>query len=157
MNNNNNQSVSPKNVIRQLLRLLNKYSRIEKQPIALDNGIALTTKEIHTIQAIGDAKKIIVTDIGKHFGVTKGAASQMVSRLVAKGFVTKTVSQETNKEYLLSLTSLGKKAYEIHENMHGQDMDKLLSSLNEFSDKSLCDFISMISKLEDVMDKRLEE
>ncbi len=155
MNMKDNQSA--KNVIQQLLRLLNKFSRIEKQPIVLANGFELTTKEIHTIQAIGEAKKIIVTDVGKYFGVTKGAASQMVSRLVAKGFVTKTVSPETNKEYELSLTKLGWEAYAVHEKLHGRDMDKLLSGLNEFSDECLGDFISVLSRLEHVMDKRLEE
>jgi DNA-binding MarR family transcriptional regulator len=142
-------------VIQQLLRLLNKFGRIEKMPIVLDNGVELTTKEIHTIQAIGEAENINVTDVGVHFGVTKGAASQMVSRLVERGFVTKSMSAHSNKEYELSLTDLGWKAFKAHERFHGQDMDELIAQIGSYKQERIHDFEEMLGRVEGIMDRRL--
>ena len=54
--------------IRQLLRIANKYARIEKLPIYVDGDTAITTGEAHTIQAIGEQELMTVTDVANHFG-----------------------------------------------------------------------------------------
>ena len=144
-------------VVGKLLRLLNKFARVEKLPIRIDGGIELTTKEVHTIQAIGEHKKINVTEVGAHFGVTKGAASQMVSRLVERGFVDKAVSAHSNKEFELTLTDLGWRAFRAHERFHGKDMDELVRQLQSFSPEQLQDVSSVLRLFETVMDKRLKE
>ena len=68
-------------------RILNKFQRLEPISIQLGPGKAITHKELHVIQAIGEIEQINITKIGAHFGVTKSAASQVVSKLVKKGLV----------------------------------------------------------------------
>lgn len=144
-------------VVGKLLRLLNKFARVEKLPIRIDGGLELTTKEVHTIQAIGERKKINVTEVGKHFGVTKGAASQMVSRLVERGFVDKAVSAHSNKEFELTLTYLGWQAFRAHERFHGKDMDELVQQLKAFPASQLRDVSTVLGRFEVIMDKRLQD
>ena len=75
--------------IRQLLRIAKMYSRIEEMPIPVDEGLEVSTREAHTIQAVGDNEPMSVTEIAAYFGTTKSAASQMVSKLTKRGFLNK--------------------------------------------------------------------
>ena len=145
-----------KNMISKMLRIVNKLSRVEKQPIVLDNGQVLSTKEIHTIQVVGENKIINVTEVGAHFGVTKGAASQMISRLVSKGFIAKVVSSHSNKEYELSLTGKGKIAFDAHERYHGKELRELIKHLKQFELDQLMISEQVFDALEITIDKRLE-
>ena len=72
--------------IRSFLRTAKMYARIEEMPIPIHEGLVVTTREAHTIQAVGDQGAMSVTEVATHFGITKSAASQMVSRLVNRGF-----------------------------------------------------------------------
>lgn len=144
-------------LIRKLLRLLNKLGRIEEQPISVDDHIELTTKEIHTIEAIGNRKKINVTEVGAHFGVTKGAASQRISRLVERGFVTKAQAAHSSKEFELTLTELGWRAFHAHERFHGQARAELVSRLSELTQTQIDDVASVLDTMEVIMNKRLNE
>lgn len=41
------------------------------------------------VQAVGENRNMSVTQLAKHFGITKSGASQMVKKLTNKGFVLK--------------------------------------------------------------------
>ena len=147
--------------IRQLLRIAHKYARIERLPIPVDEGIEVSTKEVHTLQAIGDRtkkdrSKMSVTDVANHFGVTKSAASQIISRLSDKGFLNKKLASHSNKEYELALTELGWRAYRAHERFHGQDMATLLKRLDAFPLTQIATFSVMLETVGAIMDERLD-
>ncbi len=146
-----------KATIRQLLRFANKYSRIEKLPIPVDDDLEITTKEAHTIQAIGERKQMSVTDVANHFGVTKSAASQMVTRLENKGFLSKTQAPHSNKELDLSLTDLGWRAFRAHERCHGEDMAGLVKRLEAYPLQQVAILSVLLEAIDAVMDERLGE
>ncbi|MEJ2718813.1 MAG: MarR family transcriptional regulator, partial [Deltaproteobacteria bacterium] len=56
-----------------LMRICNVHSRIEGHLIRFDEGVEMTPKEIHTIQAIGEHQQMNVTDVAAYFRVTKAA------------------------------------------------------------------------------------
>ena len=145
-----------RSLISTMLRVLNKFSRVERQPITLKNGEILSTKEIHTIKVIGDNKTMNVTEVGETFGVTKGAASQMISRLVKKGFVSKIISSHSNKEFELSLTKKGQQAFGVHESLHGKEFEELLKCLNCMSVDQLSTSEEIFGALEMVINMRLK-
>ena len=153
----NNKSGLIRSLISGMFRVTNKFSRVEKLPIALDNGETLSTREIHTVQAVGDHKVKNVTEVGEYFGVTKGAASQMVSRLFEKGFVDKKISSHSNKEYVLSLTANGMLAYLAHEKHHGQELQQLVNLLAELNTDELVLAQKVIAIFERVIDRRLKK
>lgn len=145
------------NAIRQLLRVANKYARIERLPIHVDDGVEITTREVHTIQAIGEQRQMGVTDVAKHFGVTKSAASQTVSRLEKRGFLQKSAAPDNNKELHLSLTDLGWKAFEAHERFHGKDMADLVKHLSVYPIQQIATLSVLLETIGSIMDSRLEE
>ena len=146
-----------KSTIRELLRIAKRYSRIENLPIPVDEGVEVTTAEAHTIQAIGQGKETRVLDVANCFGITKSAASQMVAKLIRKGFLDKRQSPHNNKEFFLSLTELGWKAFRAHERFHGKDMAELVNRLSGFSLSQIATISVLLEAIGSVMDERLSE
>lgn len=143
--------------IRHLLRIANKYSRIEKQPIAVGESISVTTREAHTIQIIGERDHMCVTEIARHFGITKSGASQIVSKLEKNGFLEKLPAPNSNKELHLSLTKLGWEAFLAHEKCHGDDMNQLMDSLSVYPIQQIATLSVLLENIEGIMDLRLKE
>lgn len=138
-------------------RILNKFQRLESTSIQLGSGKAITHKELHVIQAIGEIKQINITKIGAHFGVTKSAASQVISKLVQKGLVTKEQSVHSGKEFQLTLTELGWEAYKLHENHHGKNIREIAKRLSSFSITQIATTSNLLDVIEGVVDERLAE
>lgn len=127
-----------KNMINQLWRVSHKYSELEKTPVRYNEKIELPPGEIHSIQTIGKNKGINIKELGEHFGISKSAASQMVSRLLRKGYVVKSNPADNNKELQLSLTAKGWEAFSLHETFHARHQETLSALLRDnFSDTDL--------------------
>lgn len=141
--------------IRQLVRIAKKYSQIETLPIQVDGDVKITTGEAHAIQVIGKGEPVRVIDLAAHHGITKSAASQMASKLLRKGFIEKNPAPANNKEYLLSLTELGRKAYQAHEKFHGKDFTELTNRLSSFSLSQIATISVLLDIFENIIDERL--
>jgi DNA-binding MarR family transcriptional regulator len=141
----------------KLMRILNKRAHIEELRVRFDEGVELTPKEIHTIQAIGEHKQINVTNLADHFGVTKSAASQIVAKLVGKGFVDKRQAAHSNKELELSLTELGWRAFQAHERFHGQHLAELVNRLSAFSLSQIATTSVLLDVMESILEERLAQ
>jgi len=142
---------------RRLYRLLNKHARLEAIPLQLRDDTHITHRELHAIEAIGERSPLNVTELGAHFGVTKSAASQMISKLTAKGLVSKTYAAHSSKEYRLSLTELGQLAFRRHERMHDKHMSDLVARLGAFTLSQLATASDMLEVIEAVVDDRIEK
>lgn len=142
-------------ISRQLMRIINKQGRIEKIPTQLAEGIEVTPSEAHTIQAIGEYESINVTALGNHFGVTKSAASQIVSKLTKKGLVKKTMSAHSGKELRLELTETGHHALAMIIKHRGQHFKNIINRLGSFSLPQIATATVLLDVIEDVMDDRL--
>ena len=96
-------------------RIFMKYDILEKSPVDIGTGDKFNGAQIHMIEAIGKGKGKTVTALSKYFMVTKGAISQIVSRLNKMGYITKTKRIGNGKEIILELTEKGRQAYRMHE------------------------------------------
>lgn len=131
-----------------LERVIHLYNGIESKKRDFGLGYELSMKEIHTIQYIGDQPSINVTALASKQGVTKGAASQMISRLVKKGLVIKEKAANSDLEIVLSLTAEGKKAYLGHQAFHQLVEDKILALTDKYSDEDFALFRKVLLDLE---------
>ena len=109
-------------------RAIHKYTQFEKKPQEYCNGLTLTQPEIHTVAIIGDQEGINVTKLAGLRGITKGAASQMIYKLVDKELVEKRVSPNSDSEINLYLTKKGKKARAEHRKRH-EDLSRKFEAL----------------------------
>ena len=76
-------------------KAFHKYADYENQPRDFGIGFPLTQNEIHTVVFVCDNEGISLGELARKRAVTKGAMSQLVSRLVAKGLIVKEVAEHS--------------------------------------------------------------
>lgn len=108
-----------------LLRILNKYVQNQKKPRYYGLEEMLYPSEVHLVTLVGSNPGLGVTQLALKGGVTKGAVSQMVHRLVNKGIMTKEQDPQSGTRVILKLTNKGKVAFYSHQRMH-EDVDREL-------------------------------
>lgn len=94
------------NLIDLFLKILHLYSVINRKPRDYGTGDLLYLTEIHTITMVGKNREINMTRLAELMGVTKGAISQTIRKLVNKNLIVK--ENTTNrKEFNLKLSEKG--------------------------------------------------
>lgn len=126
-----NNNITVQQLRTQVERFVNLYNKLESIPLDVGNGDMLYASEMHTIEALGIGTGKTVTELCAAFGVTKGAVSQIISKLNSKGYVEKNRSKEYSREVELSLTPKGRTVFDKHCKFH------------EAMDKELEEFISL--------------
>jgi DNA-binding MarR family transcriptional regulator len=101
-------------IIDQFLKILHIYSVINRKPQDFGTGDTLYFTEIHTISMVGRNKEVNMTRLADLMGVTKGAISQTVQKLVKKDYIVKSNSRNL-KEVNLRLTEKGMSAFRGQE------------------------------------------
>ena len=94
------------NLIDLFLKILHLYSVIGRKPKDYGTGDLLYFTELHTITVVAKNKEINMTKLAEIMGVTKGAISQTIRKLLSKNLILK--SNITNrKEINLKLSKKG--------------------------------------------------
>lgn len=101
-------------LVDHFLTILHLYSVISRKPIDYGTGDKLFFTEIRTISVVGKSKEINMTRLAEKMGVTKGAISQTVRKLVSKNLMEKS-NARNRKEFILRLTPKGDAAYKGQE------------------------------------------
>jgi DNA-binding MarR family transcriptional regulator len=96
------------------LKILHLYSVIGRKPKDYGTGDLLYFTEIHTITMVGKNREINMTRLAEMMGVTKGAISQTIRKLVSKNFILKS-NTNNRKEINLRLSEKGKIVYKGQE------------------------------------------
>jgi len=94
------------NLIDLFLKILHLYSVISRKPVDYGTGDLLYFTEIHTISVVGKNREVNMTRLAEMMGVTKGAISQTVKKLVNKNLILKT-NITNRKEVNLKLSDKG--------------------------------------------------
>ena len=110
-------------ILQKLERVIVTMESMHTPSLSFGTGVLMHAKEIHTIQAIGRHSGINVTRLAEKAGVTKGAVSQTINKLVRKGLVRKTHARGNEKEVILELTDLGWVGFQNHEKFHMDTLD----------------------------------
>lgn len=110
------------------LRIVTKLSELDKKIRYYGTDQPLYEAEIHMIKSIKENEGIHVTGLAEMLGVTKGAVSQIITKLEHKGMVIKNTDPQNLSRLLLQLTQKGETAYQHHEKLH-QEFDALFDAL----------------------------
>jgi DNA-binding MarR family transcriptional regulator len=112
----------------QLIMLLGRF---EKDPRSFGDAGPLTPSEIHTIDAIGMERGVLMSELANRLRVTKGAVTQIIVRLENKSLVKRTPNPTDSRSVIVSLTEKGKSAFRAHEEMHFHFYQELSSQLDK--------------------------
>lgn len=146
-----------KNLSNLLERVIHKYTQIENRSWDYGNGVVLSRPEVHTIMLIGSEPGISVTAVAKKRGITKGAASQMIYKLVDKGIVDKRISPDSDAQVSLYLTDLGKEESRLHDEYHEQNSEPIYQYLSNLNPDILKALIETMEHFDSALDTRLKE
>lgn len=94
------------NLIDLFLKILHLYSIIGRKPKDYGTGDLLYFTELHTITVVAKNKEINMTQLAEIMGVTKGAISQTIRKLVNKNLIIKS-NINNRKEVNLKLSDKG--------------------------------------------------
>lgn len=148
---------SPELFLEQFMRTTHKYIRFEEQKRYYGTDILITVAEIHTIDAIGKNGSINLINLSKIMGVTKGSVSQMIYKLVDKGLVNKSVSPNSDREIVITLTEKGQQAFEGHKQMHIDSALKMNSIVESMPQEVLAASLKYLVSFEERLDELLVE
>jgi len=133
-------------------QILDKYLRVEKLPHDFGVGIELHSAEIHTVSTICIHGEISITDLARRAGITKGAVSQVITKLEKKGLVYKRTAPDNLSKSLVGPTELGRQAQKEHINFHMRHDKDLINHLANLPDNEF----RVIQRLLKTMDKWMD-
>ncbi|MBU0926858.1 MAG: MarR family transcriptional regulator [Spirochaetes bacterium] len=143
-------------IIARFAHVADLFAKLSSRPYDFGTDERLYRSEIHVIEAIGRGRSRTVTELGTSFGITKGAVSQVVSKLDAKGYITKERNPEYSKELLLSLSEKGRAAFEAHEALHAKISEDFFSEVGPVSDEEFDAFERLLGFAERYIEKAAE-
>lgn len=129
-----------------LVKLFRRINALEEREICKDEFQNVTLNEIHVIEAIGADSRKNMSTVAKSLEITTGTLTISVNSLVKKGLVERVRSEEDRRVVLISLTELGRKAYDLHEQFHEKMISEIIDKL---SDQEIEVFNDSLNKLND--------
>lgn len=143
------------NIIYEFVMRYNDYIYAEHD---YGNGEPLTMIEAHTLTYIEDNPGTTVTELTNYWHKTKGAISQIVSRLEDMGLVRKTKKEGNAKNVCLYVTECGFQTSRSHKLYDTLDITKTLSEIQkECTPAEIDTFYKVIRVYYDVICKDFEE
>lgn len=134
-------------MMRGLENIVAAQSRLEKRSFHFGAEDTLYPAEMNLLEMIKDREVATATALCQQLGVTKGAISQLVSKLAGKGYLHKSRHAGNAKEIRLSLSAKGEKATEVLAAYQQRIDQDLLACLSAYSEAQLADFASMLETL----------
>lgn len=142
-------------ISRLMERNVHKYVQLENRA-RFYGGVRLSQTEVHTIAVIGDYPDINITKLSGIRGITKGATSQMIYKLVDKGLVVKTVSPNSDTEVCLNLTRKGVEVYEAHKKFHDETNERFFQMLREMPEGYEQYMIKFLKEFEKMLEEKMD-
>jgi len=141
-------------LLEQTERMIHKYYQKENVRQNYGEDLLLTQTEIHMITAIGAEPGIGVRQLAQKKGVTDGAVSQMIRKLVNKNLVIKKTSQESDAKIELTLTKEGRRCFKEHQKIHMKKNKQWYGLLDELDDSCYKELVKLFQQTEEQLDKK---
>ena len=138
---------SSQSLARQTLWIIHRIPYLEKNKVYTFNNIKLYPSEIHLMLLIDEIQANNATEMAQRLGVTKGAISQTISRLVKKGLVEKSKDPFNKNEITLIFTTSGQEALNKYRALRAflqSHFDDYFSTLSEEERQTIHHFLSRL-------------
>lgn len=94
-------------------------------------GTRLYKAEIHLLEIIGQNQGINPNEIAQKMQVTKGAVSQIISKLISKQLIEKVIYAKDSRSHDLHLTEEGKKVFQYHQDYERENVQMMINLLHQ--------------------------
>ncbi len=130
-------------------RVTNRLVFLEKRYVFRHGALRLHPSELHVLLAIRREPQANATLLAKRLGITKGAVSQVMNRLVTKRVITKHADSGRKNEVTAEFTKLGDKAITAFlDERAGMSArwQAHLASLSDHEKKTLTRFLELMGE-----------
>jgi DNA-binding MarR family transcriptional regulator len=152
-----NKKRASKELFESFLRLVNKFNALGKHPITYGTQHKFYHSERHMLDIVGDDPGLNVTEFANATGVTKGAISQVVSKLETKGALIRLKRDDNEKEIQLKLTRLGEQIYANHQRVNQESINQLWRELKPHSEDKIEFLMQIFRWFEQYLDQSREK
>lgn len=104
----------------------------------------MTLPRMHTLEMIGSLGEPRMKELAVKMGVTTGALTVLVNRLVESGYVERRQDPEDRRSIRVVLTESGKEHFRAHHDLHLQLTEEMASELN---DEEMSTFMDILERL----------
>jgi DNA-binding MarR family transcriptional regulator len=125
----------------ELLAFFNGFSSWENSIV---RSSEVTVSEAHALEVLGENEKMNMKALAQKLGVTTGTTTVTVDRLEKKNFARRELTKEDRRVNLISLTDIGRKAFEEHHDYHLHLTEQMTSTL---SDDEIKQFLHILKKI----------
>jgi len=149
-----------KDIAELFMRMVNKYNALEKIPARHGTKHGLYHSERHMLDKIADNTGMNVTELAAAAGVTKGAISQLVSKLEKKGIARRYKKSTNDKEVFLELTKSGQEVHKRHKEINEQTILLINEELSKHADEKVEFLLHIFTWFDDYLDqskKKMQE
>ena len=149
-----------KEIVELFIRIANKYNSLEKIPVTYGKNHNLYHSERHMLDKIGDNPEMNITEFAHAVGVTKGAISQTVKKLEAKGVVRRYKKGRNDKEVFIELTKAGRDIYQKHKEINEETIRPLYEELKKYPAEKVEFLVTIFKWLDGFLDmsrKKMKE
>jgi len=108
----------PRFLVEKFMGIVRRTAELENRPWHFGTSETLYRSEIFLLELIGDQEGVSVTEAADQLRITKGAVSQTLKKIEAKGLVEKRPDPESSLKVSLYLTNKGKSAFYAHKHWH---------------------------------------
>lgn len=135
--------------MKDFYNISNKINHIRNTSVTFSGNITVNSAGLDFIDTIGKNPNANMSEICLILGLTKGAVSQMATKLQGKGLIKKEKSKDNGKDIYLALTKEGeqinKEQNEIRKKMH-EGIKEIVKGYDKKDIEKIGKFLSEISQ-----------
>ncbi len=141
-----------KQLFHSIKRLIHVLTAGKRTPVSYA-GVPLHKAEAHILEIVGRHPGVTASDMAGMFQVTKGAVSQLVSKLSEKELLERRPRADNMRIKELYLTPLGREACDEHEKREGLLVRELQGVLESIPEEDVRKFASVMDKVADFAER----
>lgn len=138
-------------IIGSLFQTMQSMQHAEKEPRTYGTGQPLHRAELSLLETIARHPDAKATALSHLLGVTRGALTQMGSRLMEKGLVERFSRPDNKKEKFYRLTGAGADALAAHEAFHAEANRRMCAFLRGLTEAEKRVILEFLDKVDDAL------
>lgn len=139
--------------IDDFVNMINRYNSLEQLDITFIPRVKISHADVHLLDVMWKNPYKKASQLAEIFGVTKGAVSQQIKKLVKRDLINRVQYDDNCKEVFIELTDLGKEAVNNHKKIDMEVLESLNNILSETTDDQKTFLHNIIKSLGNGFDK----
>jgi DNA-binding MarR family transcriptional regulator len=122
-------------ILAMQMRIINRFLFLQDRPFIVSGETALYPSELHLLDAVQGNPQLSATEIAGLLGITKGAVSQTLRRLMKKGIISIEKDRYDKNRLTVHFTGQGRYAYDAFNSKRSAQLQEMIGRLQDYTDE----------------------